>query len=61
MNLKAAWIFVAGDSRRGPAGVVVALVAVGAIVRLTAEPLHGYAGPLFVAMLAAALIASVFE
>jgi hypothetical protein len=60
VNLRAAWSFVAGDSKFAPAGVAVA-----ALVALLLE--HGvpragpWVGAAFVAVVAAGLVAGVFE
>lgn len=60
MKLRAIWSFIAGDSRRGPALVAVAIAAVLLLVRF-APASTALAGPLFFAIVAAALAAAVFE
>lgn len=60
MNLRAIWSFIAGDSRRGPALVALAIAAVLLLVRF-APTAAAFAGPLFFLIVAAALAASVFE
>ncbi|MGD0474365.1 MAG: hypothetical protein ABSB70_14295 [Candidatus Velthaea sp.] len=60
MNVRAIWTFVAGDSRRAPAAVAAAVVAALALQRLA--PAAGiWTGVIFVAMIAAGLVAGVFE
>jgi hypothetical protein len=60
VKLGAIWSFVAGDSRRAPAGVAAAVGAVLVLERLA--PAAGvWTGAIFVAAIAAGLVASVFE
>ncbi len=60
MNVKAIWDFIAGESRLAPAGVVVAIVAVILALRYVPGGAET-AGPVFVACIAAGLVAGVFE
>ena len=60
MNVRAIWSFVAGDSRLAPLAVALAIVVATGLVRL-APGLAQAVGPIFVALIAAGLIAGVFE
>ncbi|GAC1407858.1 MAG: hypothetical protein NVSMB64_15260 [Candidatus Velthaea sp.] len=60
MNLRAIWSFIAGDSRRGPALVAVAIGVVILLVRFGPAS-TAFTGFIFFALIAAALIAAVFE
>jgi O-antigen ligase len=60
MNLRAIWSFIAGDSRIAPAAVAL---AVGVVLVLERQlPASGPgAGGVFIAIIAAGLVAGVFE
>jgi hypothetical protein len=60
MKLGAIWSFIAGDSRRAPAGVAAAVGAVLVLERL-APTAGGWTGAVFVAVIATGLVAGVFE
>ncbi len=60
MNLRAIWSFIAGDSRFGPTGVLVAILVTVAAIRLIPHDSLAI-GALFVGVIAAALVAAVFE
>jgi hypothetical protein len=60
MKLGAIWSFIAGDSRRAPLAVAVAVAAVVALQRF-APSAGAWSGALLVAIVAAGLIAGVFE
>ena len=60
MKLGAIWSFIAGDSRRAPLAVAVAVAAVVTVQRI-APGAGGWTGALFVAIVAAGLVAGVFE
>ena len=60
MKLRAIWEFIAGDSRRAPLAVALAIVVAVLLVRTAA--LHGAAlGAIFALIIALGLTASVFE
>ena len=60
MKLGAIWSFIAGDSRRAPLAVAVAVAAVVA-VRHVAPGAGAWTGVLFVAIVAAGVVAGAFE
>ncbi|GAC1544720.1 MAG: hypothetical protein NVS2B17_26190 [Candidatus Velthaea sp.] len=60
MNPRAIWSFIAGDSRRGPALVAVAIGVVILLVRF-APGSATLTGVIFFVLIAAALTAAVFE
>jgi hypothetical protein len=60
MKLGSVWSFIAGDSRRAPLAVAAAVAAVVAVQRV-APGAGAWTGALFVAIVAAGLIAGVFE
>jgi hypothetical protein len=53
-------LFIAGDSRRAPLAVAAAVAAVVTVQRI-APGAGGWTGALFVAIVAAGLVAGVFE
>ncbi len=59
MNLAAIWQFIAGDSRRAPAAVAVAIIVAIVLVRTT--PASAVAGIAFACIVALGLAAAVFE
>lgn len=60
MNLRAIWLFIAGDSRRGPLLVALAIAVTMLLVRFA--PVNtAVTGAIFFAMVAVALAVSVFE
>jgi len=59
MSLAAIWQFVAGDSRRAPIAVAVAVVV--AIVLLRSSVPSSVAGATFACVIALGLAAAVFE
>ena len=60
MSPRAIWSFIAGDSRLAPLGVAAAIVLAVLLERF-APAAGGWTGVLFVAVLAAGLVAGVFE
>ncbi len=60
MSVKAVWDFVAGESRLAPLGIGVAIVAAILALRYFSGGAE-VAGPVFVACIAAGLVAGVFE
>ncbi len=60
MKPGAVWRFIAGDSWFGPAGVLIAVLVTFAAVRLGPAGSPAIAA-VFVALIAAALVAAVFE
>jgi hypothetical protein len=59
MNLAAIWDFIAGDSRRAPAAVAIAIVVAIVLVRTT--PSTALPGVAFAGIVALGLAAAVFE
>jgi hypothetical protein len=59
VKLAAIWEFIAGDSRRAPAAVAVAIIV--AIVVVRATPATALAGIAFACIVALGLAAAVFE
>jgi len=59
-KVKAIWAFVAGESRWAPAGAGLAIVAAFLALRYLPSGAET-AGPVFVACIAAGLVAGVFE
>ena len=59
MNVRAIWEFIAGDSRRAP--IAVALAIVVAIVLIRTTPGSALAGLAFACIVALGLAAAVFE
>ena len=60
MKPGAIWSFIAGDSRRAPAAVAAAVVVTLVLQRCAPAGWPG-TGPLYVAVIAAGLVAGVFE
>jgi len=59
MSVAAIWEFIAGDSRRAPVAVAIALVAAIVLVRIS--PASTIAGVAFACIVALGLAAAVFE
>ncbi|HEX3465501.1 MAG TPA: hypothetical protein VHS78_15740 [Candidatus Elarobacter sp.] len=59
MNLRAIWQFIAGDSRRAPVAVVLAIIV--ALVLVRTNPASAIAGLAFACIVALGLAAAVFE
>lgn len=59
MSLGAVWEFIAGDSRRAPLAVAIAIVV--AIVLVRTAPASSIAGVAFACIVACGLAAAVFE
>jgi hypothetical protein len=60
MKLAAIWAFIAGDSKRAPLGVALAVALIFALERWAPQA-GAWIGALFVALIGAALVAGVFE
>ena len=59
MRLAAIWAFIAGDSRLGPAAVVLAILAAVAMLRASLPSVA--VGATFAGTIALGLVAAVFE
>lgn len=59
MSLGAIWEFIAGDSRRAPVAVAIAIVTAIVLVRMA--PASTIAGVAFACIIALGLAAAVFE
>jgi hypothetical protein len=59
MNLAAIWEFIAGDSRRAPAAVAIAIIVAIVLLRTTSATV--LAGVAFACIVAMGLAAAVFE
>jgi hypothetical protein len=60
VNVSAVWDFIAGESRRAPLGVAIAVITAVAVTKV-APNAGAWVGVMFVAILVAGLIAGVFE